>query len=387
MRASVRLQTRDCPDNVCLWMSSTHRVPSRAAASNQQSRQSICSTTWVRSWPALEIGAFADNVEAKILTAEPDKHAWPPTRLHSWDRTSRRWLLRQLPQKHKKNALAGSSLAPWLAGATDTNSRLDSTSLGSDPGYDQGRTQDMASKTLAAVRWALPNLPRPMSRSFPSAIARLEPGSSRPPAPRVLVLLVARWLAEHHLKLLGLYFCLHVETEMRPSEGLALRGFQLLPPIKGTSGAAGKCSSERAGQGSLPNRRVRDQRLGGPGTPTVPVSRSALLKDTRGERQLPFPFSYTRATKEMENALKQLRCQQLQITPYALRHGGASDDCAVNARGLEEVQKRRGWKSFHSVRRYEKHARLSLVVTKIPPELLWQGPALECDLERLWKRL
>ena len=37
--------------------------------------------------------------------------------------------------------------------------------------YDQGTTEDMASKTLAAVRWALPNLPRPRSRSFPSAIA------------------------------------------------------------------------------------------------------------------------------------------------------------------------------------------------------------------------
>ena len=60
--------------------------------------------------------------------------------------------------------------------------------------YDQGTTQDMASKTLAAVRRALPNLPRPMSRSFLSAIAclqgwkRLDPGASRQPAPRVLVL-------------------------------------------------------------------------------------------------------------------------------------------------------------------------------------------------------
>ena len=83
-----------------------------------------------------------------------------------------------------------------------------------------------------------------------------------------------------------------------------------------------------------------------------------LLKDTRGEGQLLIPFSYTQATKEMENALKQLRCQQLQITPYVLQHGGASEECAVNARSLE-VQKRGGWKSFNSVRRYEKHARFS----------------------------
>ena len=89
----------------------------------------------------------------------------------------------------------------------------------------------------------------------------------------------------------------------------------------------------------------------------------------------------------MESALKQLRCQQLQITPQPLQHGGASEDRAVNAGSLEEVQKRGGWKSFNSVRRYEKHARFSLVVSKFPPELLRQGPVLELDLERFWKRL
>ena len=52
----------------------------------------------------------------------------------------------------------------------------------------------------------------------------------------------------------------------------------------------------------------------------------------------------------------------MQITPYTLRHGGANEDCAVIARSLEEVQKRGGWKSFNSVRRCEKHARMSLVI-------------------------
>ena len=226
-----------------------------------------------------------------------------------------------------------------------------------------------------------------MSRSL-SRPSLAEKGSSRPPAPRVLVLLVARWLAENRQKLLGLYFCLLFEPCMRPSEGLALRGFQLLPPIEGNSGVAGKWSL-----------LIRARELGQTGKTgeydtgvaldlarhefLFPVLR--LLAGTRGERQFLFPFSYTLATKEMENALKQLRCQQLQITPYALRHGGASEDRAVNARSQEEWQKRGGWKSFNSVRRYEKHARLSLDMSKIPRELLQQGPALERDLERLWK--
>ena len=86
--------------------------------------------------------------------------------------------------------------------------------------------------------------------------------------------------------------------------------------------------------------------------------------------------------QQMENALKQLRCQRLRITPHAFRHCGASEDRVVNARNLKEAQKHGGWKSFTSVRRDEKHARLSLVM-----ELLKQGLALEHDLERLWRRL
>ena len=43
---------------------------------------------------------------------------------------------------------------------------------------------------------------------------------------------------EHHQKLLGLYLCLLFEMYMRPSDGLALRGIQSLPPIKGIAGAA-----------------------------------------------------------------------------------------------------------------------------------------------------
>ena len=117
------------------------------------------------------------------------------------------------------HVLASSSPSSWMVGATDM--------IGATT---RARHRDMASKTLAAVRWALSNLPRPMSRSFPSTIAclqdwkRLEPRASRPPAPRELVLLVARWLCRAQPKKLpSLCFCLLFEMYMRPSEGLELR--------------------------------------------------------------------------------------------------------------------------------------------------------------------
>ena len=72
--------------------------------------------------------------------------------------------------------------------------------------------------------------------------------------------------------------------------------------------------SERAGA-AWQNRRVRHQRVTGPGTPSVFVSVLQVLTATRGERQLLFPLSYTQAAQKMEYALKRLRCQLLRITP------------------------------------------------------------------------
>ena len=86
------------------------------------------------------------------------------------------------------------------------------------------------------------------------------------------------------------YFCLLFETYMRPWEGLALRCFQLLPPIKGIPGAAGKSSAraswEQPGKTGEYDTRVsldlaRHQFL---------FSVLQLLKATRGEQQLLFPF-------------------------------------------------------------------------------------------------
>ena len=110
--------------------------------------------------------------------------------------------------------------------------------------------------------------------------------------------------------------------------------------IKGISGAAGRWSL-----------LIRASELGQPDVYDTSVSLDLarqqelftvlqLLKDTRGERQLLFPFSHIQATKEMENALKQLRCQQLQNHAISLRHGGASEDRDVNARSLEELDGR-----------------------------------------------
>ena len=105
--------------------------------------------------------------------------------------------------------------------------------------------------------------------------------------------------------------------------------FQLFQPIKGSlePRASDHYSTERASSCSEHDTSVsldlaRQQFL---------FSVLQVLKATRGERQLFFPFSNTQVAQKMEDALKQLRCHRLNITPYALQHGGATEDRAVNA--------------------------------------------------------
>ena len=267
-----------------------------------------------------------------------------PTRPHPWECTSRHWL-------------------PWRYSAD----------LGSDAGgvIGRGAWTWATHRTWPARRWqplgtseppTIHVTKVPLGYRLPPSWKRLEPGSSRPPAPRVLVLLVARWLAKHPRA-----HCSPLLPVVRNEHAAALRGFQRLPPIKGIPGTAGKWSpliraSELAQPGK--NTRVRHQCITGSGTPSVSVSRTAGTQGNSRRTTAPSPFSYTQPYQNTEDALKQLRCQQLQITPYTLRHGGASEDRAVSAKSLEEVQKRGRWKSFTSVRRYEKLARLSLVMSK-----------------------
>ena len=62
---------------------------------------------------------------------------------------------------------------------------------------------------------------------------------------------------------------------------------------------------------------------------------------------------------------------------YQLRHGGASHDSAGGFRSLEDVRRRGRWRSWASVRRYEKGSRIGQVLLKLPEDL--RAHALSCE--------
>ena len=97
-----------------------------------------------------------------------------------------------------------------------------------------------------------------------------------------------------------------------------------------------------------------------------------------------FTFSYLDAALAFRLAMAVLGALDLRLSLYTLRHGGASTDVAYRLRSMLEVQRRGGWETETSVRRYEKHARLARVAWRVPVFVRDQEQATDDELRRRW---
>ncbi|CAK0813159.1 unnamed protein product, partial [Prorocentrum cordatum] len=175
---------------------------------------------------------------------------------------------------------------------------------------DRGLPEGGAASTLAAVRWALPELPRPLRRGLPLATAavtgwrRLEKPLSRPPVPRSLAVLMALRLCADGKADYALFLLLTFEACMRPSEG-ACRFWAIL--IRASEldvlGKTGEFDTSVALD--LPRHRLLEPAL-------------RLLKANRGERERLFMFCYTDFLLVWNSYLLGLGLAQLKVTPYSL---------------------------------------------------------------------
>ena len=282
-------------------------------------------------------------------------------------------------RENTDDVLASSAPSPVLVGPADNTPRLDSADLGSDaggvlgvelrPGHDTGHARSSA---VLGHRLS-PGLEAPRAGILSSTSAKgtgAADGSMacRTPskAPRSLLLPALR----------------NVHATVGRTGGARLPAYHI-PSIKGIAGASGKWSL-----------LIRARELEQPGK-TGEYDNSVSLDLAR--HQFLFPVlqvhKATRGAQPTREWPKRWKTHSSNsvVSDHESRHmpfdtGGSSEDRAVNARSLEEVYKRGGWKSFTSVRRHEKHARLSLLMAKIPIRLLQQGPALENDLGRLWTK-
>ncbi|CAK0856442.1 unnamed protein product, partial [Prorocentrum cordatum] len=231
--------------------------------------------------------------------------------------------------------------------------------------HDRGLPEGDAASALAAVRWALPELPRPLRQGLPLATAavtgwrRLEKPLSRPPVPRSLAILMALWLCADGKADYALFLLPTFETYMRPSEALRLLDLQLVPPVPGETGA-------RRFRAIL----IRASELDVHGK-TDEFDNSVALDLPRHRLLGPA----LRQLKVWSRCLDGLGPRMLLVTLYSLGRGGASEDVSSLSRALLDVRKRVGWRSFQSARRYDKHARLRMMMRRIPARLREEGYA------------
>jgi hypothetical protein len=93
-----------------------------------------------------------------------------------------------------------------------------------------------------------------------------------------------------------------------------------------------------------------------------------------------FPFDYPEVLKTFKAIGLQLKTE---MTPYHMRHSGASFDRLYKHRGLDSIQKRGRWKSFKSVTRYEKATRAMAAVEGLSPQLRRFAEHSEAHLKQL----
>ncbi|CAK0794405.1 unnamed protein product, partial [Prorocentrum cordatum] len=92
-----------------------------------------------------------------------------------------------------------------------------------------------------------------------------------------------------------------------------------------------------------------------------------------------FRLSISQCKDAFEDAADLVGLAAEQLCTYQVRHGGASRDAMLKRRDLSEIQKRGGWKTFNSVRRYEKFGKVQQAINRTPSDTLtYSRLAVQC---------
>ena len=83
-----------------------------------------------------------------------------------------------------------------------------------------------------------------------------------------------------------------------------------------------------------------------------------FLRDRVTDHSSLLGLDYTKYREGFARAAELSGIHVLKPHPYSIRHGAASHDVLILKKPLATVQKKGRWRTFSSVTRYEKHARL-----------------------------
>ncbi|CAK0902508.1 unnamed protein product [Prorocentrum cordatum] len=211
---------------------------------------------------------------------------------------------------------------------------------------------------------------------------RLAPPTSRLPLPFELPAALVNYLVSVSKLEAALVLWLSFELYLRPSEPYHIRATDLVRPARGRLGHDSWSVTLHAAETEVLSKTAEYDEALKLDLPRQELLGPALEASVTARGAAPEPLLFAITQREVSCALsaaaKALGIEKFLpgLHPYMLRHGGASHDYGSKARSLVDVQRRGRWQSWHSVRRYEKGARLSQVLQMVPAAM--QDHAARC---------
>ena len=134
-----------------------------------------------------------------------------------------------------------------------------------------------------------------------------------------------------------------------------------------------------AGQDGSARRADHDPML------AVALALAPGVEDAWPPEEKVWPFNLSEMARLFGQAVIACQCQALRPTLYSLRHGGASEDL-LQGRSINEVFRQGRWRSWGSLRRYGKEAKLQAELSKVPPAFLQYGRHFHANIEMMFER-
>ena len=209
-----------------------------------------------------------------------------------------------------------------------------------------------------------------------------EPGCGRDPMSWEVTCLVACWMIQYDYTFFAAATVLFFDCYLRPGVGCDLRLGNVVAPVRSLGYHAWVLvlsplnQALAIGEAPRPSKtgEFNDSlKVGSPGRQWAAKLLELLWTHAknRGDYSVAsrfvklFPFGLAEYEKVFKLALKSLKLAHLKLVPHCLRHGAPSHDIMHHLRTKREAMDRGFWRSYDSVRRYEKHGRITSQLNKL----------------------
>jgi hypothetical protein len=268
--------------------------------------------------------------------------------------------------------------------------------------FFDGRHVGDAEKTAAGLKHCFPtilrgSLPTCLPRSMKAlrGWSRYAPGRMRLPLPEEALLALVGVFMFLGRGLTALAIFVQYDLYLRPGELMECCPEHLIVPhALHVQNLLEPC-------GMIVRPSIRD--LGGPApagktgehdesvlfSPRAQLARNSLmlLARTFAPGVKLFPGDFISLNRDLKTAAHQALIENLEPSPYSLRHGGASRDFIKHHFTLPEIQLRGRWRSTRSLRRYQKEGMYQKQTSSMHAAAIHYGAQIAASLPLLFHTL